>query len=81
MREPLLDLLTRLMTLRDELGDPTFLRACQKAKHAIAMVALDAAERNARTPGTRDQLGFRSPHQTRLLEQSAPRPTDNIDRN
>lgn len=45
VREELLDLLERLVTLRDQLGDNTFSQACHNARIAIAATALDHAHR------------------------------------
>ena len=67
MREPLLDLLNRLVSVREGLGDPAFLRACQRARLAIAMVALDEAESKAGLSNS-DETSRRSyEHATRLL--------------
>lgn len=45
MREELLDLLERLVSLRHELGDEAFARACHRSRLAIATVAMDTAEK------------------------------------
>lgn len=48
-REQLFDLLTRLVRIRDELGEVAFDDACNRSRLAIAHVALKVALREAPT--------------------------------
>jgi hypothetical protein len=46
VREHMLDILQRLSRLREALGEDAFEKACRRARHAIAAVALEEAERD-----------------------------------
>jgi hypothetical protein len=47
MREQMLDLLQRLETTREQLGEEAFIRACHAARVAIARAAMEQAERSS----------------------------------
>nr|WP_314256803.1 hypothetical protein [uncultured Devosia sp.] len=50
MREQMLTILTRLASVRENLGDEAFEQACRRARVAIGAVALEVAIERSRRP-------------------------------
>lgn len=61
MREDLLDILGRLVSVRQALGETGFRQACHRARLAIAAVAMEHAEETARGARRAGSIASKSP--------------------